>query len=142
MAALTADKIVHTKGSLRRGSYKVKAATIIYCGALVCLDANGWAIPASDTAGITDVVGVATAKADNAAGGNGDILVTVEFGGDFLIDVGAGITQDDVGRSAYVVDDQTATDVAAATNDIYIGPIRKYVAGTTNKAWIGVVGAR
>lgn len=138
MAALTADRITKSKGPLRNARYPVAATTRIYCGALVCIDADGYAIPASDTAGISDVVGVATAQANNASGADGDIDVIVEYGGAFLIDAAAGIDQTNIGRDAVVSDDQTVTDAAAATNDITVGRILEFLDETQDKVWVNI----
>ncbi len=140
MTALAADRITTPKGANRRRAYKMKGSTVCYTGGLVCIGADGYAIPAADTAGLRPCVGVAVAKADNSAGADGAIDVIVEYGGEFLLNVGGGITVADVGAAAYVVDDQTVTDGGAATNDIYVGQIRQYVAGTTNKAWVFIPG--
>lgn len=142
MAALTADKMTPPKGRPRQQSYPVAAATIIYAGAMVVINANGYAEPATDAANKSDVVGIAPAKVDNSGGANGDVKVLVEYGTAFLITVGASITQADVGRTAVVSDDQTAIDAGAGAQDVYIGPVREYVAGSPNKAWIHVVGGR
>lgn len=139
MAALSADRITHDKGRVRRRVYKVKGSTVIYCGALVCTN-GGYAVPAADTAGLGKCVGVAVAKADNSAGADGDITVTVDYAAEFLLDVGASITQVDVNAGAYASDDQTVIDVGAATNDIYVGQVRQYVAGSPNKAWVYIPG--
>ncbi len=140
--ALSADRITKSKGALRKQRYPVAASTTIYAGGLVCLNSSGYAIPAANTAGLSDVVGVACAKADNSGGSNGTIDVIVEYGGAFLINVGAGITQADVGRSAYVTDDETVTDDDAATNDIYVGQILEYLNEAQDKAWVNILGGR
>ena len=56
MAALTSDR-----DTVRRlgEDFSFEAATTIYAGAMVCLDASGKAAPASITAGLGPVVGVA-----------------------------------------------------------------------------------
>ena len=140
MTALAADRITLPKGSNRRASYKVKGTTKIYTGALVCMSSAGYAVPAADTANFGKCVGVAVAQADNSAGADGAIDVIVEYGGEFLLDVGASITQADVGLAAYASDDQTVIDAGAATNDNYVGHIRRYVAGSPNKAWVFIPG--
>lgn len=136
MAALSADRKTTSKGKLRRQEYPVAASQTIYAGALVCIDADGYAIPAADTAGISDVVGVATAKADNSSGADGDINVVVEYGGAFLLDE-ASVTQADVGRDAVVSDDQTITNAATATNDITVGRILSFDSAAS-KCWVNI----
>lgn len=138
MAALAADRVTKSKGPLRRQSYPVAADAVIYAGAMICIDADGYAIPASDTAGISNVVGIATAAHDNTGGADGDVDVVVEYGGAFLIDAAAGIDQTNVGRDAVVVDDQTVTDAAAGTNDIVVGRILEFVDESQNKVWVNI----
>lgn len=139
MTALAADRTTTSKGKLRRQSYPVAAATTIYAGALVCIDAAGYAIPAADTAGISAVVGVATAQIDNSSGANGDADVVVEYGGGFEVEAHASITQALVGRDVAVADDQTVgnpADVAIA-NDITAGRLLEFDSDS-GKAWVNV----
>lgn len=138
MAALSADRVTKSKGNLRRQSYPVAASTVIYAGAMVCIDADGYAIPAADTAGISDVVGIATAKQDNSSGSDGDIDVVVEYGGAFLLDsVTVEVVQANVGRDAVVTDDQTITDAAAGTNDIVVGRILSFDSAN-EQCWVNI----
>ena len=139
MAALTADRVTRHKGPEvpRRATYLMAASTTIYKGALVCLNASGLAIPAADTAGITACVGVAAAGQVSLASGN--FFVVCELG-KFLLDVGAGITQADVGRNAVVADDQTVTDAAAGVNDIVVVTIVEYLDEAQDKAWVNIEG--
>ena len=65
MAALTADRDTPTSYSERVKPLKVKAAANIRIGALVAVDATGYALPASDTAG--QVVGINTMIAGGLA---------------------------------------------------------------------------
>lgn len=138
MAALAADRITKSKGHLRRQAYPLAADAVIFTGAMVCIDADGFAIPAADTAGISDVVGIATAKVDNTDGADGDVKVVVEYGGAFLLDAAAGIDQTNLGRDAVVSDDQTVTDAAAATNDITVGRILEFLDEAQDKVWVNI----
>lgn len=134
MAALSADRITKSKGgSLRRQAYPVAASTTIYAGGMVCIDADGYAIPAADTAGISRVVGVAVAKVDNSAGADGDLKVVVEYDGAFLF--ATALTQAAVGRDATVSDDQTLSNAATTTNDIIVGRVLE-IDGST--AWVNI----
>jgi len=138
MAALAAGRITLTKGYLRRQTYQVAANAIIWAGGMVCLNATGFAIPAADTAGITRVVGVATANVNNTGGADGVVSVTVEYAGQFLLACGASITQADVGRLACVADDQTTQDATAATNDVPVGLVREFVSASIG-AWVDIL---
>jgi hypothetical protein len=139
MTALAAARITKSKGGTpRRQVYLVDGGSVIYAGALVCINASGYAVPAAATAGFSDVVGIALADVDNTDGSDGDTAVVVEYGIAFLLDVGGGITQADVGRDAFVVDDQTVTDAGAATGGVRAGKILEYLNEAQDKAWVNV----
>lgn len=141
MAALAADRVTKSKGKLRRQRYPM-GDDIIYAGGMVCINQSGYAVAASDTAGLSDVVGVSVATFDNAGGANGAIDCIVEYGGAFLVDAAASLTQVDVGRDAYVSDDQTLADYAAATNKIRAGRVLEFVDETQDKVWVNIDNGR
>ena len=122
MAALTADRNTPASlGNMREPP--VKAATKIYAGAMVAIDASSWANPASASTTIK-VIGRAEVQADNSAGANGDINVRVgagiyRYGNSASADL---IARKDIGSPCYAVDDQTV----ALTN----GSGTRSVAGT------------
>lgn len=58
MAALTSDR-----DTVFRNGDEFEAASAIFAGAMVCLNGDGKAVPASITAGLTSVVGVAQRRA-------------------------------------------------------------------------------
>lgn len=101
----------------------VAAATKIFAGALVCLNAAGDATKGA-TALNLKVIGRAKATADNSAGAAGAISVETETGVFRFANSAAGdlIARADIGASAYIVDDQTV----AKTN----GGGTRSVAGT------------
>lgn len=107
MAALTSGR----KTPKRDGklfSRPVAAATKIYHGALVCLNAAGNAVPGStSTTLVAD--GVATAEADNSGGAAGAVRVEVEKGVFPFANSAAAdaITAAEIGDPCYIVDDQT-----------------------------------
>ncbi len=108
MTAQTANRINPRRATGDLFSDPVKAASAIFAGALVVLDASGWAVKASTATGLT-VRGVATRPADNAGGGNGAINVesergTFRFANSASTDA---ITRAEIGDTAYIVDDQT-----------------------------------
>lgn len=121
MAALTSGRNTPRKSG-KDMSRQVAAATLIHQGALVCLNAAGYAVPGS-TATTLKGDGVARATVDNSAGAAGAARVEVEKGV-FRFDnlAGDAVTIADIGGSAYVVDDQTV----ARTN----GANTRSVAGT------------
>lgn len=107
MAALTQDRNTQ-RAEGDAYDYPVLAATTIYGGAIVALDADGWAKPAATATGLI-VVGRAEARADNASGANGDITVKARPGVFRFANSSAGdaIAQAQIGDDCYVVDDQT-----------------------------------
>ncbi len=123
MAALTADRNTeYSLGDLL--SVPVAATETIYAGALVCTDADGYAVPGADTAGLT-FAGVATARSDNAGGADGDVSVVVRRRGRYKLDYQGWLTQAGMGAKVYAVDDQTVDAANGTTNDIQVGIIAK-----------------
>lgn len=61
--------------------YGVKAGATVHAGSIVCLDGDGWAVPATVTAGLT-VAGRAEQSVANTATGaaDGDLTVRVRRG--------------------------------------------------------------
>lgn len=116
MAALTGPR--NTPNSLGQvREIPVKANTKIYAGAQVQIDNAGWAVPGTATAANV-TIGRAEKTADNTGGANGDIKVKVRtgifrFGNSASGDL---IARTEIGKSCYVVDDQTVakTDNSAA----------------------------
>lgn len=132
MAALTDDK----KTEYRVGeeiAVPVDDGDIIYAGALVCVNAGGYAVPASDTSGLK-FVGVARERADNSAGADGAISVLVRRKGVFKMALGSAITQASLGADVCAVDDQTVDLASATTNDIVVGKIVEIIDST--HAWV------
>ncbi len=100
-------------------SYPI-AAVKIPKGALVSINAAGYATNATDAAGET-FAGVAYETVDNSAGSAGDLSIRVETGGTFVfVDGGGNGAQTDVGVEFKIVDNQTVTD-AATTNNLKAG---------------------
>lgn len=99
----------------------VAAATKIYAGTLVALNAAGTAIPAADTAS-TRVIGRAEVTADNTDGSASDINVSIKRGV-FKYDNSATnpVTIASLGLAVYVEDDTTVAVAAGPTNDIKAG---------------------
>ncbi|MCH8475952.1 MAG: hypothetical protein LAT55_12085 [Opitutales bacterium] len=116
MAALTNDR--NTR--LRAGDVyddPVAASTVIFAGALTCLNAAGNAVPGATATGLK-ARGVARSRVDNGGGDAGDKRVetspgTYRFGNSASADA---IGRGDIGATAYIVDDQTVakTDGSSA----------------------------
>lgn len=116
MTATTLDRPTRAReGGLL--TLPVAAATRIPAGVMVQNSAAGWAVNGVATAA-NRTMGVSREQADNAAGANGDISVSVRRGVFCFANSTAGdlIVAADIGNNCYVVDNQTVakTDNAAA----------------------------
>lgn len=78
MSAATKARNTDQRPNLVR-NYPLAAATVIFLGTMVALNAAGNAVPASDTAALR-VVGLAEATVDNTAGAAGDLTIDVKRG--------------------------------------------------------------
>ncbi len=126
MAALTADRDTPCSYSERTKRLAVKAATKIYAGALVAIDATGYALPAADAAGHV-VQGRCTVGADNTGGANGAKYVEVDVGV-FSYNVSAALLASgwaSTGVSVEVQDDNTVAlpGDAGTVNNIAAGKL-------------------
>jgi len=111
--ALSADRETKHRAGVDT-PYPVAADAKIFTGALVAVSAAGFLVPAAATSGLA-VVGVALGSADNTGGSNGDLAVVVRRGHEFLLGA-SGLSQTDVGRPVYVVDDETVAAEVAGTD--------------------------
>jgi len=134
MAALAADLELEMKGATKIRSFDVTADDCIYKGALVCIDTDGFAVPAADTASY-EFVGIAVEQADNTGGSDGDIEVKVYTEGCFKLTGNNTLAQTHVGHIVTVADDQTVTD-AVATNDVNVGMLVKFISATSG--WVEI----
>lgn len=92
------------------------AAVKIPKGALVSINADGFATNATDSA-TEKFAGVAYETVDNSAGSAGDLAIRVVTTGTFVfVDGGGNGAQTDVGAEFLVVDNQTVTDAATSNN--------------------------
>jgi hypothetical protein len=111
-------------------AYPVKAATTIYAGSIVMLDATGFAVPGANTASCV-CAGIARERAVGGAA-NGDVWVRVEA--PIIAELAAtGLTQAALGRPVYVVDDQT---VNAAAANVVVGPLVEFISATSGAVWV------
>lgn len=137
MAALTADRKRVVEGTPTGIKWGVAASTTIYAGALVAIDADGYAIPGDDVAGL-QFVGVALSTVDNSGGADGDKEVVCQVG---HIERGlnaTGLAQTQVGTFVFISDDNTVTDATAATNDVKVGTLIAYPATDKADVLIGI----
>ena len=106
------------------------AAVKIPKGALVNINASGFATNATDAAGET-FAGVAYETVDNSAGNAGDSAIRVETQGTFVfVDGGGNGAQTDIGLTFKIVDNQTVTD-ASTSNNIVAGVAVESIDGNT-----------
>lgn len=108
--ALTSDRNTPMRG-IGLLALAVAAGTRIYAGSLVVVDANGFAIPGKVGTGL-GYAGRAEESVDNTGGAAGAVRVPVRRGEAFKWANDGTITQAQLFKTAYVVDDQTvgATD--------------------------------
>lgn len=122
---LTADRnTARLEGDVKQLS--VAAAVKIFAGALVMRDSAGNATKGQTALGLIGV-GRAEAQVDNSSGAAGDKVINVRTGIFIFANSAAGdaITDDDIGKPCYAVDDQTA----ARTNGLSVGVPTRSAAG-------------
>ena len=134
MTVLAADKQTEYREGVEI-SIPVVNADIIYAGALVCVNAAGYALPGADTAGLI-FEGIARECVDNSLGNAGDLNVTVRRRGLFKMLFNTAISIANVGDNVFIVDDQTVDLTANTTNDIFCGVIAEYI--DTTHAWVDI----
>jgi hypothetical protein len=135
--ALTAD----LKMDYREGvetEFAVINADIIYGGSLVCVNAAGYALPGSDTAGLT-FVGIAQERVDNSLGSAGDKNVIVRRRGLFRMTFHTAISIANVGDKVFIYDDESVDVTANVTHKIFCGIIATYI--DTTHAWVDILPA-
>lgn len=119
MTALAADfgRKMRAGGYSRTIIAKLAAATTIFKGSLVAVNAAGYVVPASDTAGLT-VIGVAQAQVVNA-GAAGAAEVAVVTGVFKFANLGADpVVQADMHKAVRVADDNTVRNAGGAADII------------------------
>lgn len=121
----------NTTNKILGGDYSdhpVHGSTHIYEGALVVIDADGYAIPLTADTHNGRFAGVAVAEADNSSGADGAINCKLRRG-DFYAEMTlASAALADVGDALYATDDATLTK--SSTSSTLLGKIAGYV--TTN----------
>jgi hypothetical protein len=131
---LSADKeLQYTEGV--ELAFPVVASDIIYGGSLVCVNAAGYALPGSDTAGLI-FEGVAIQRVDNSEGAAGAKRAALRRRGLIKAAMATAITQANVGDNVFVVDDESVDIAANVDNDIFCGVIAGYIDST--HAWIDI----
>lgn len=127
MTVLSADRNTISKASELQG-YPA-GVDIFYKGAMVCINASGFVVPAADTAGYSAVIGVVEKQIDNSGGSAGDLTVQVRSNRRFQFVATGTLVQGNVGETMYVVDDQTF-DADQQVNAIVAGVLTEFVSTT------------
>ena len=124
MAALSADRNTPIR-TAEDFEFPVAAATLIYAGSLVCINASSLATKGA-VATTLKAVGIATERADNSAGLASAIRVKVRRGCFRFANSSAGdlIALADVGADCYIVDDQTVAKTNGGATRSIAGKIR------------------
>ncbi|MFP5423415.1 MAG: hypothetical protein ACLGID_18410 [Gammaproteobacteria bacterium] len=133
--ALTKDRNTVRRDGVQY-SDPVAAATRIFGGSLVCLNAAGNVVPGSTSATLK-ARGVAQEHVDNRDGAAGDLRVesrrgVFPFANSTSTDE---ITRADIGASAYIVDDQTVAKTSATNTRSIAGVIRDV---DSNGVWVEI----
>ena len=116
MAALTADRNTPSKDG-EVIPVAVAANAVIHAGALVVANASGYAAPGSTATTLT-YLGRADEAVDNTGGANGakTIRVRRKVAFKFANSAGDAVTQASLGKTCYIVDDQTVSATNAGGN--------------------------
>lgn len=124
MTALAADRTT-PKRIAQRLSLPVAASSLIYAGALVCVNSSGFAVKGS-TSTTLKAAGVAQQRVDNSAGADGALRIEVDRAGAHLFAnsaAGDAITLADLGASVYIVDDQTVAKTSGSSSRSIAGKV-------------------
>ena len=124
MAALSADRNTPIR-TAEDFEFPVAAATLIYAGSLVCINASSLATKGA-VATTLKTVGIATERADNSAGAAGAIRVKVRRGCFRFTNSAAAdlIALADIGADCFIVDDQTVAKTNGGATRSIAGKIR------------------
>ena len=124
MAALTADRNTPRRAA-EDFEFPMAASTLIYAGALVCINASGLATKGA-VATTLKTVGVAQETADNSAGAASAKRVKVRRGCYRFANSASAdaITLADVGADCFVVDDQTVAKTNGSATRSVAGKVR------------------
>lgn len=132
--ALSSDRNTYRRSG-EKFNHPVAAGVKIYAGALVCLNASGYAVPGSTSATLK-TVGRAEERVDNSSGSNGAEYIDVETG-TYLFKNDGSITRPDIKSSAYIVDDETVADNDGGGSRSLAGQIVD-IDPDTNQVWVSI----
>lgn len=130
-AALSADASIARKEAGLQSFLVAGSGTQIYKGALVCVNASGYLVPAADTAGYK-FAGIAYENVLNA-GSDGDYSCRVHTEGVFEL-TATSIEQKMVGQLMYVTNDGCVDETS--TNYVTVGTLVEYKTNTSG--WVDI----
>jgi predicted secreted protein len=105
-------------------SYKVAASTQVYKGALLGLDASGYAIPVDQATYNSKFIGIAAESVDNSVGAAGAKSVNVTKSGSFVFKAGESAAQANLGMTALATSDwEVVTSASGLANSIAVGTV-------------------
>lgn len=135
MAAATADRNTVARGAILLALALLNASMAGYAGCLVVTDADGYLADATEAANVR----FAGVLREGVTGGtaDGDTSTTLYRGGEFKF-TSANLTQADVGKPVFLIDNQTVCKAnhASVLNFIYVGIITEYVSAT--ECWVDI----
>ena len=144
MAPLTHDRHTPFIEHLTQVAWPVAGNTTIYKNSLVCRNAQGAAVPASNNAGFV-VIGVSVGDAHsirrasaviNESNEAGAANVLVRRNGSYLFNSKSVLAPGDIGKPLYVFDDQTVTLDATEGNNVLAGVLARFESPT--EAWLDI----
>lgn len=133
MAALTRDANRPSVGQGQMRDFPVEAAAVIFKGALVGINAAGFAIPMDAAATTIQCLGVADEKVTGTTQGAKSVRV---IGGREWLLAASSIAQSQVGDEMLAIDDDTVDETSV--NGATIGRLTKFVSSTSG--WVFVPG--
>lgn len=125
MANATADRDAKRQdGKLRAGKM---AAVRIFKGVLCSFNSAGYVTNGSDSATDNAFAGISYEAKDNSAGAAGDLSIRLEKTGEYELNYSGVLTQADVGKVVYVLDNTTVGLTGASVNHVACGTIAEVV---------------
>jgi len=110
-----------SKGGIRV-EHPVAAGEVIMPGELIAVNGSGYAVVASDTAGLV-VIGVSLKAVDNSGGKDGDVKVLVKQC--CVVELALyNLDRTNIGDPVYVYDSHTVANVGSTNNGIRAGVLQ------------------
>lgn len=133
---MTQDRDTVYKELGRVQSYKIAAATVIFKGAAVAVNATGFLVEAINSAAHL-VVGVASGNVDNSAGADGDLSANVRKGVFSFIGEGGDLpTQALVGHGVYAASGNEV-EATAGANAVFMGTLEE-IGPLAGEFWVNM----